>query len=138
MINGSRGVVGAKGWHFNGEMRYKFTTDCDGPARWRVTTLGYRYRLSLQGREIFLFHWHPNGRSPETNPHIHVRVDGVADSLDKHLVCERTTLEQAIRYSIELGFPPAQPEWKAILDECETPHLAHRSWGGRGGPMPVV
>ncbi|MGD9894441.1 MAG: hypothetical protein AB7R89_05870 [Dehalococcoidia bacterium] len=36
-------------------------------------TAGYDYRLdSTDGHEIGAYHWHPSGRSPVAQPHLHI------------------------------------------------------------------
>ena len=41
--------------------------------RWRVRGTAYYYTLDDgEGREILAYHWHPAGRSPEKEPHLHI------------------------------------------------------------------
>lgn len=41
--------------------------------RWEARTTGYSYRIGdAKGHEILAYHWHPSGRSPITQPHLHL------------------------------------------------------------------
>ena len=122
----------AKGWHFDAGMGYVIIQDA-GPGRgpWRVHTLQYRYRLAVTDQDVFRLHWHPNGNSPVTYPHLHAALepkDRMPDSINAHLATGRMTLEDALRWAFGLGMPAALPDWPKRLDETEAPHLEHRSW----------
>lgn len=133
-LNGETGFS-SHGWHFSAEMGYQIERDeSNGP--WRVRTLAYRYRLALLGHDVFRIHWHPNGRSPITYPHLHANLSAeqkLASSIDAHLETDRMTLERALRWAFELGMPAHRTDWADVLAETEAPHLEHRTWS-RGGP----
>lgn len=135
-LNGERGYS-SRAWHFEAAMKYRIIQDgrpTYGP--WRVTTRAYRYRLAVAGEDVFRMHWHPDGNSPVTGPHMHVAfapASHVGDSLREHLPGERQTFENAIRWAIAAGLPPARTDWQDLLDQAERAHLEHRSWSG-GGP----
>jgi hypothetical protein len=130
-LNLMRGFA-AKGWHFEAAMGYKITQD-DAPGRgpWRVRTLAYRYRLAVPEHDVFRLHWHPNGHSPVTYPHLHAALepkDRMPGSLDAHLATGRMTFENALRWAFELGMPAARADWSERLAEAEAAHLRYRSW----------
>lgn len=130
-LNGGRGYT-TGGWFFEADMQYRIRRD-DAPGRgpWRVTTLAYRYRLAVVDMDVFRMHWHPDGNSPAKSPHLHVRlapVERVGDTLQHHLNTERQTFENALRWAIQVGMPPARSDWSDLLDQAEAAHLRHRSW----------
>jgi hypothetical protein len=102
-----------------GEHGYTIISD-DRPGRgpWRVRTLQYRYRLAVPEHDVFRLHWHPNGRSPVTYPHLHAALEPkerMPGSLDAHLTTGRMTLEDALRWAFELGMPAARDDWPKRL-----------------------
>lgn len=139
-LNEMRGFA-SKGWHFDASMGYMIVQD-DAPGRgpWRVRTLAYRYRLAVPEHDVFRLHWHPNGRSPVTYPHLHAALepkDWMPGSLDAHLATGRMTLEDSLRWAFELGMPAARADWRKRLDDAEAPHLQHRSWSKDPGEAGV-
>lgn len=130
-LNGMTGFT-VNGWHLEANMSYEIIRD-EAPGRgpWRVRTLQYRYRLAITGNDVFRLHWHPNGRSPVTYPHLHAALepkDRIPASLDAHLPTGRMTLEDALRWAFELGMPAARSDWAKRLADAEAAHLQHRSW----------
>ncbi len=131
MLNGGNGYS-RSGWHFEAQMGYRIirTNEPDrGP--WRVTTTAYRYRLAVPEHDLFRMHWHPAGNSPVDYPHLHAALGPeriTEQALKAHLRTSRMTLEQAIRWSFEVGMPPACADWEERLDSAEKPHLERRSW----------
>jgi hypothetical protein len=100
----------------------------------RATTKAYDYSLRLTtGESVVDYHWHPEGRSHERLPHLHLgsaqlRKDGVIGR-KHHLITGRVTFESVIRTAIELGAEPLQQDWAERLEAAEKPHILHRSWG---------
>jgi hypothetical protein len=86
--------------------------------------------LDRNGRELFAYHWHPEGLSSIVNPHLHKR--GAApfvlpptrgsDDLTElpigkaHFPTGHITLRQVIRLLIEdLGVEPRDANWRQVL-----------------------
>lgn len=116
-------------------MMYRFVRG-DGRT-WRVTTVNYRYRLAIAGQDIWRMHWHPGGSSDISYPHLHARFDGApvgANMIKQHLPMDRATLEQAIRWAEQCGYPMARQDWGTVLASAESEHLRHRSWEGTTPP----
>jgi len=91
----------------------------------RVTTRGYRYRLADQsGPDRWRAHWHPNGKSDATFPHIHMPPDY------GHFMLPRITFENVIQWCVQLGAPlrctPHEAEERLVLAQAN--HLLFRSW----------
>jgi hypothetical protein len=123
---------------FRGRMRYEII-NCEPPEehRYRVTTRWYAYSVrTSDGAAVFDYHWHPDGQSDESDPHVHwghsqLNPEGVL-AKSQHWPSGRVTLESIIRRLIkELEVKPLCADWAEKLDEAEGPHLAHRTWGGR-------
>ena len=92
-----------------------------------VTTISYRYRLLDPAKqEIIAYHWHPEGESPVTYPHLHltsrvrpielgVAFDPVALA-EMHLPTGSIRLADVVRLLIaEFGVAPRRPDWATIL-----------------------
>jgi hypothetical protein len=73
-LNGETGIS-KQGWHFEAQMHYEIITDDrPGYGPYRVTARAYRYRFDLAGQDVARFHWHPLGRSPHKDPHVHLAL----------------------------------------------------------------
>src|SRR5215213_270046 len=75
-------------------------TDND-PGRWRARIVAYQYALLDQnGREYLAYHWHPDGSSHVTEPHLHLgpaaRV-GVGELAAAHLPTGPVSLASVVR-----------------------------------------
>ena len=84
-----------------------------------------------QGRELFVYHWHPSGRSQNRDPHLHISAvtlrltGGRSRQVDRKLPIDKAhfptgqvTLQQVIRLLIEdLGVEPRVPNWQEVLEE---------------------
>ena len=93
----------------------------EGPrGPWTVGIVSYYYALEDgEGREV-LFHWHPQGLSTVTFPHLHFRAGGQIGGTDLgqvHFPTGRVALEDVLRLAIqELRVSPQRTEWAEVLD----------------------
>jgi hypothetical protein len=105
----------------------------EGPhGPWKVTIVSYYYALEdAEGHEI-LYHWHPQGRSTVTFPHLHVRAGGQLGStrIDKsHFPTGRVALEDVLRLAIrDFGVRPQRDDWAEVLDRTQTAYEEWRTW----------
>jgi hypothetical protein len=115
-------------------LRYEIVEDTnidDGP--YRVTTSWYQHSLSkADGAEIIGYHWHPNGRSHETRPHVHIgssqlRSESILGK-KSHVMTGRCSVEQVIRTAIQLGAIPDCADWSERLDQGHDIFVKYRSW----------
>jgi hypothetical protein len=90
---------------------------------WQVQTSEYAYTLSWgrePGENILAYHWHPDGRSPITFPHLHLYAGaqlGLQSLQNAHIPTGRVGTEAVIRFLIEeLDVIPLRPDWRQILD----------------------
>lgn len=101
--------------------------------KYRVTTCAYDYSIQQSdGRAVLDFHWHPEGESHETDPHLHIgeaqlRNDAVLTS-KQHVPTGRVSFESIVRRLIESGVPPICEDWQDRLEKSEKLHKQHRSW----------
>jgi hypothetical protein len=99
----------------------------------RVTTRAYDYSLRLAtGEAVIDYHWHPDGNSAETLPHLHLGSaqlarDGVL-TRKLHVPTGRITFESVIKHAIDLGAKPLRHDWMSKLHAAEQPHIEHRTW----------
>jgi hypothetical protein len=113
---------------------YVVAEAADQRQRWAVHSGSYGYELLLpNGRQLLAYHWHPDGRSPVTWPHLHLRSHTLPlDVTHAHLPTGRITFEAVLRLAItELAVPPRRADWGAVLDETE---LIFREWASWGRP----
>ena len=122
-INNDDPLVLKGGFEFHAEMRYRIVVDESEHGRFRVTTESYAYQLDQHGSLLFSLHWHPVGNSPVTGPHLHLPA-----APRGHLVTERMTLEQAVRWCMEFGVVPARKDFEQVLYETESIHRLYRTW----------
>lgn len=83
-----------------------------------VTATAYRYRLDDEhGRELASWHLHPEGRSRETRPHLHLQHGPLARA---HLPTGHVALAAVLRVLLDaLEVRPRRSNWRAVLDEIE-------------------
>ena len=117
-------LSGAARLSFSVEMRYRIVADPAVAAhRWRVLPSMYVYTIYGSGDRVLLaYHWHPQGRSPVTTPHLHLGPgSGAIDLLTgAHLPTSTVTLVDVVRMAVgELGVRPLRSDWDAILDRAE-------------------
>ncbi len=124
-LNGPTGVMTFPGGRcFEAAMRYKYIEHDGG---WRVTTLGYMYTFKVHGEELWVMHWHPDGRSHEQKPHLHLALP--EDITRKaHFPVPRMTFEDAVAWVIESGVEPVRLDWKDVLEHSREIHIRYRTW----------
>lgn len=132
--DGFIGLAGAVGLELRARMYYEIIRDSRvGYGPYRVTTKGYDYSLrTADGCAVVDFHWHPNGNSHETSPHLHLgaaqlQPDAVLRN-KQHLPTGRITFEAVVKSAIESGADPLRGDFAERLQETELRHVQHRSW----------
>ena len=86
---------------------------------WTAETVGYIYALvGPDGEDLLAYHWHPEGLSRVTRPHVHIAaIRHPVVSARTHLPTGRAELADLVRLLIEeLGVPPRRGDWSAVLD----------------------
>jgi hypothetical protein len=90
----------------------------DGP--WRVVIVSYIYTLYDADDALLLsYHWHPEGCSPITTPHLHLGSAAVTQALlaDAHLPTGIVSLPDMVRLAIrDLRVRPLRRNWSQVLD----------------------
>jgi hypothetical protein len=108
----------------------------DDPERgpWKVSTRSYRYHiLTNDGTESVLYHWHPDGKSHVTRPHMHIgnsllSRDAVI-TRKAHMPSGRIALELVVWLLLdEYGVPPLRDDAHGVLDECLDRFERYRTW----------
>jgi hypothetical protein len=102
---------------------------------WKVQTVAYYYTLSETGdnlREILGYHWHPQGRSWVTYPHLHLYGGaevGRDDVRKAHFPTGRMALEEVLQLAIkEFGVAPLRDDWEEILNRTQGTFKQWRTW----------
>jgi len=102
---------------------------------WKVQIVAYYYTVSEPGdpsRELFGYHWHPQGRSRVTSPHFHLYEGahiGREDMRKAHFPTGRIALEDVLRLVIqEFGVMPLRDDWAEILDRTQAAFEDWRTW----------
>lgn len=93
-------------------------------SRWLAHTTGYMCALDDDdGREILSYHWHPQGRSHVTTPHLHLGAGAGAlrRELQKaHLATGLVTPIALLRLLIEsFAVRARRTDWLPVLDRAE-------------------
>lgn len=106
---------------------------------WKVQIAGYLYGIDdVDGREILAYHWHPEGRSSEREPHLHLGAGayvGRAELTAAHLPTGRISVEELLVLAIRgLGVEPRRDDWEAVLAENQSAFEIWRTWQGAGRP----
>jgi hypothetical protein len=92
----------------------------DLESRWNIQVAGYNYALiGSDGGEIVAFHWHPDGRSPVTEPHVHIKGTVAGVDLSKaHIPTGMVGVQSFLRFVIrDFGVEPLRPDWRRILSD---------------------
>jgi hypothetical protein len=105
----------------------------EGPrGPWKVQTTAYFYELRRSDEELLVYHWHPRGASPFTNPHLHIGSGaelGFAPLEGAHVPTGRIALEEILRLAItELGARPRRSDWEEVLERTQAGYEAWRTW----------
>jgi len=93
---------------------------------WRVRIVAYQYALlDDASREYLAYHWHPDGSSHVTQPHLHLGpAAGVAvpELAAAHLPTGPVSLAAVARLAIEaFDVRPLRLDWAAVLGRPEQP-----------------
>lgn len=96
----------------------------DNDRVWDIQTAGYSYRLLRDdGREILAYHWHQEGRSHVTAPHLHLGAGAEVGwpGLQKtHLPTGMIFLPALIELAIGSGVRPRRNDWRSVLDSARS------------------
>ena len=108
-----------------------------------VSSAYYAYDiLDLEEQEILLYHWHPAGVSPVTDPHLHLssrilpitvasrgRSPQRVSLADMHIRTGRVLLEDVVRVLIdEFKVMPLRRDWQDVLARNRQAFHSDRSW----------
>jgi hypothetical protein len=112
------------GGHVGLFLRHAFATVLDAgrprSERWEARTVGYQYRLEDSGgREIVAYHWHPQGASHVTVPHLHLGagLGAVLTEMTKaHLQTGMVTPVAILAIAVDnFGVVPRRTDWATIF-----------------------
>jgi hypothetical protein len=89
--------------------------------RWQARTTSYSYGLAdVDGREIVVYHWHPEGRSHVTTPHLHLGAGAGAlraELTKAHLATGLVSPTVILALAIEsFGVRPRRADWAAMME----------------------
>jgi hypothetical protein len=95
----------------------------DDPGRWQVQIVAYQYALlDREAREYLAYHWHPEGSSHVTEPHLHLGPAaevGVPVLAAAHLPTGPVSLTALVRLAIHgLDARSLRTDWPVILDQA--------------------
>jgi hypothetical protein len=110
-----------------------------------VSSRYYAYELlDREDNEVLVYHWHPEGASGITYPHLHLssqvspialapihpnRVPATVDYDELHIPTGRVLVEDLVRMLIErLDVRPLRRDWQAVLGANATASRADQSW----------
>lgn len=104
-LNNGEGMSLGQAGRLYADVRFEILETGAAPDRGRRTVYrcaerSYIYRLAVSGSDVWAMHWHPNGRSACTRPHIHMPPDP-----KRHLVGPHHDFEHAVAWAIEWGAP---------------------------------
>ncbi len=92
---------------------------------YRIELEAYNYAIyDSERREVLIYHWHPNSRSPIATPHLHLEQGakvGRSEVRDAHLPTGFVSLASFLRLLVvDLGVQPQRPDWDTILTDPRT------------------
>lgn len=90
------------------------------PDGWVAAIVGYQMTISdAAEQEIVAYHWHPQGRSPNTEPHLHIGAGAQAARAElsrAHLPAGVITLADVVALLIDgFGVRPRRADWRVVL-----------------------
>ena len=121
--------------HLSVAIQYEIVQSPDpdrGP--WKVSTRKYMYHVVADDMtEVILFHWHPDGKSTEKGPHLHVGSSQLTPnavvSSRAHVPTGRVSLESVIELLIQdFGVVPLRADWRETLATSRTQFHQWRTW----------
>lgn len=118
-------LVGPDRIHLRFAHYYRVIEDTEARRRWRVATTGYIYSLDDANlQEIVAYHWHPDRRSPITEPHLHLGP-GARVGYDRlhraHIPTGHITIQDVLLLAInDLGVEPLIDRETALQTLTET------------------
>jgi hypothetical protein len=123
-------------------IQYEIVHIPDDRARgpYKVSTRGYMHAVqTIDDTEIIAFHWHPDGKSDVTFPHVHVGTTQLnpAGVISKkhHIPAPRMSVEGVLRFCIEqLEVEPLRPDWSSVLADSEDLFKMWATWGAKVAP----
>jgi hypothetical protein len=97
--------------------------------RWQARTVGYQYRLEDgDGREIIAYHWHPQGQSHVSVPHLHLGAALGAlrpEMLKAHLHTGVVSPVAVLTLAVEqFEVAPRRTDWAGVFNRIAR-DLAH-------------
>jgi hypothetical protein len=101
---------------------------------WKISTRKYMYHVVTDDMtEVILFHWHPDGRSTQQAPHLHVGSSQLTPasvvSRRTHVPTGRVALEAVLELLIrDFGVVPLRTDWEASLAESRRRFEQWRTW----------
>jgi hypothetical protein len=112
---------------------HQFKVVKDGPNKWHISTVAYRYHLlDPNGREMLAWHWHPG--TGTDHPHMHVSSGLIGRHV--HIPTGRVSIEAVLWLLLgDLQVKPTRDhksDWTEILATAERPFIRHRRWHARG------
>lgn len=106
-------------------------TDEPGRGPYRVHSEGYEYEFfGRDSNSIIAYHWHPEGRSHITWPHIHLPKTLAFDFSKVHPPTGRISVEAVLRFALmDLGVTARRGNWQRQFDQSGQAFRDFRSWG---------
>lgn len=99
-------------------LQYRIVQDQSPYGTWAARIAAYYYALQdARDNELLAYHWHPEGRSRVTQPHLHVgRTPDLPSRV--HLPTGKIGLEDVLQLAIEgFGVAPRRTNWEAIFQQ---------------------
>lgn len=115
------------------KMRYRIVRAEGERGPWKVSVAAYQYAFVDEAeREIVAYHWHPDGTSDVTTPHLHLEAGarvGRRDLAAAHIPTGRVSLESIVRLAIGGFFvSPLRREWQSVLDRGDEAFRRSKTW----------
>lgn len=102
--------------------------------RYKVSTRAYYFTLlnADNGSEILAYHWHPEGKSTVTYPHMHIGTPELSSggllSRKDHLPSGRMAFEHVLIMLSDRGAEPLRPEWHDTIHANLERFMQWRTW----------